>query len=267
MSVRSVAMILPASRLFLGSALLASTLMLSGCQNKSAGLTSDPIATSSTSALGGGPSFKRTEQLAKIWNENPADMKAGIAYSESLGALGQNETQMSVLKTIADRNGSSAEVQATLGKKVLSMGEAPLAAELLQRAVALAPQDWKALSALGTANDQLTRHTEARQNYQAALAIKPGELSVMNNLAMSYALQGKLPEAEQTLRQALAQPGSAAMPRIKQNLALVVGLQGRLDESQKIASEDLPPDQVQANRAYLQDMLSKPNTWAQLQNG
>ena len=83
---------------------------------------------------------------------------------------------------------------------------------------------------------------------------------------MSYALQGKLPEAEKMLRSALNQPGSAAMPQIRQNLSLVVGLQGRLDEAKQIASADLPPDQVEANMQYLQQMLSKPNTWAQLQN-
>ena len=52
--------------------------------------------------------------------------------------------------------------------------------------------------------------------------------------------------------------------RVRQNLALAVGLQGRFDEASRIASEDLPPDQAQANVAYLRAMLSQPNTWKQL---
>jgi Flp pilus assembly protein TadD len=51
---------------------------------------------------------------------------------------------------------------------------------------------------------------------------------------------------------------------VRQNLALVVGLQGRFDEARQIASADLPPDQVEANMAYLQKMLAQPNTWQQL---
>jgi Flp pilus assembly protein TadD len=86
-------------------------------------------------------------------------------------------------------------------------------------------------------------------------------------MAMSYALQGKLPEAERLLREALAAPGGKEMQRIRQNLALVVGLQGRFEESQKIASEDLPPQEVEANLAYLKQMLSRPNTWQELQDG
>ncbi len=44
-----------------------------------------------------------------------------------------------------------------------------------------------------------------RRAYQAALTAKPGDVSVLNNLGMSYALEGNLSEAEQTLRQAAAQ--------------------------------------------------------------
>jgi Flp pilus assembly protein TadD len=60
-------------------------------------------------------------------------------------------------------------------------------------------------------------------------------------------------------------PAGKTEPRIRQNLALVVGLQGRFDEARQIASQDLPADQVEANMAYLQKMLSQPNTWQQLQ--
>ena len=61
-------------------------------------------------------------------------------------------------------------------------------------------------------------------------------------------------------------PAGKSEPRIRQNLALVVGLQGRFEEARQIASEDLPPDEVEANMAYLQKMLSQPNTWQQLQD-
>lgn len=246
--------------------LVVCGLALSACQNRSASLDADTMTTASTSSTNT-PSFKRTELLAKQWEANPSDVKSALAYSESLAALGQTETQVGVLKTVADRNSNNAEIQSAMGKKLLTLGQPQIAIDLLGRSASLNPGSWQAKSVYGAALDQATRHAEAREQYQAALALKPGELAVINNLAMSYALQGKLPEAERTLREAMALPGSAALPRIRQNLALIVGLQGRLDESDKIASQDLPPDQVAANRAYLQDMLSKPNTWAQLQDG
>ena len=245
--------------------LLGTAMSLAACQNKGAGLDSDPMSTGST-AKPGEPSFKRTEQLAKAFHDNPADTEAGLAFANGLGQLGQNDTQIDVLHQVANQNPKNAAIQAQVGKKLLAAGEAQLAAEMLQRAVALNPQDWQSMSALGTALDQQRRHAEARDQYQAALALKPGEVSILNNMGMSFALQGKLPDAEKILRQAMASPGAEAMPRVRQNLALVVGLQGRFDESKQIASQDLPPDQVQANLDFLQKMLAKPNTWAQLQN-
>jgi Flp pilus assembly protein TadD len=244
--------------------LLALSLSISACQKPGAGLE-DPMATGSTSKPDG-PSFKRTEQLAKAFKANPGDSKAGLAFATGLGELGQNDTQIDVLRQVANQNPKDAEIQAQVGKKLLGLGEAQLATEMLQRAVALNPQDWQSLSALGTSLDQQRRHPDARASYQAALALKPGELSIINNMAMSFALQGKLPEAEKLMREAMASPGAAAMPRMRQNLALIVGLQGRFDEAKQIASQDLPPDQVQANMDFLQKMLAKPNTWAQLQD-
>jgi Flp pilus assembly protein TadD len=138
---------------------------------------------------------------------------------------------------------------------------------VLEAVVASGEGDWRTFSALGSAYDQQGQYAKARESYQKALAMEPNQISVLNNLGMSYALEGNLKQAETTMRSAMALPAGEKNPRIRQNLALVVGLQGRFEESRKIASEDLPPDQVEANMAYLQKMLSQPNTWQQLSNG
>lgn len=249
--------------------LLLGTVMLAGCQKKTASLDADPLATASTSTATAtaGPSFKKTEALGKQWEANPGNIETGLRYADSLGELGQRDVQIGVLKAIAERNPSDGNAQAVIGKKLLAMGEGASAEGILSRAVQLNAGGWQTHSALGTALDQQARHAEARQHYEQALAMRPGELSVMNNMAMSFALQGKLPEAEKILREALNAPGGKTMPRIRQNLALVVGLQGRFEESQRIASEDLPPKEVEANLAYLRQMLSRPNTWDQLKDG
>jgi Flp pilus assembly protein TadD len=247
-----------------GAILLVAACALAACQNKTASLDADPLATASTSPSGG-VSFKKTEAMAKQWNANPGDLKLGLAYAASLGQLGQRPGQVGVLSTLSERNPANSETQFIVGKELLKISEANAASTVLERAAQLNPADWQIFSAWGTALDQQARHVEAREKYQQALTLRPGELSVLNNMAMSYALQGKLPEAEKLLREALAAPDAKSLPRIRQNLALIIGLQGRFEESQKIASEDLPPNEVEANLAYLKQMLSRPNTWQELQ--
>jgi Flp pilus assembly protein TadD len=81
---------------------------------------------------------------------------------------------------------------------------------------------------------------------------------------MSYVLEGDLRTAETYMRSASEQSGADS--RVRQNLALVVGLQGRFDEAEKIASQELAPDQAQANVAYLRAMLAQQNAWNQLKD-
>jgi Flp pilus assembly protein TadD len=246
---------------------LVSALALGACQSKTAKLDDDPMATGSTSKLAGTAatgSFTRTEELSRKWAADKANVSLGLEYAANLEKIGQTDEQISVLKSIAASHPEDGALQAKIGKMLLTSGRAGEAIEMLERAASAPGADWKTLSALGSAYDQQGQYTQAREKYKAALALQPEELSVENNLAMSFALEGKLTEAEKILRAAVEQPGVAAQPRIRQNLALVVGLQGRFDEARKIASEDLPPDQVDANLTYLQQMLAQPNTWQQL---
>ncbi|MGQ0486069.1 MAG: tetratricopeptide repeat protein [Hyphomicrobiales bacterium] len=246
----------------LASALVvAAAFATAACQSKTAGLDSlDSMSTASTAK----PSFSATAARGKKWEADPANIEAGIAYANGLEALGQTDQQMSVLKTLAGRHPEDPKLQSLYGKKLLAAGRAAESIAAFESAVASGNADWRPLSALGSAYDQQGRYAEARTQYGKALQLQPEEISVLNNMGMSYALEGDLKQAETTLRRAAMLPKAAAEPRIRQNLALVVGLQGRFDEARKIASEDLPPDQVEANMDYLQKMLSQPNTWQQL---
>jgi Flp pilus assembly protein TadD len=246
-------------------AMLAASIILAACQKPSANLDADPMSTSST-ATGtvGAPSFKRTEELAKQWNKDQSNVEVGLAYADSLDQLGQPDAKLQVLRTLVVKHPGNGDVQTKLGKQFLISGQTADAVEALEKAAAAPGATAQTYSALGSAYDQEGRFDLARKNYNIALQMAPGDVSITNNLAMSFALSGKLPEAEKLLRDALASPGSKNVPRVRQNLALVVGLRGNFDEARQIASEDLPPEQVEANLAYLQQMLSQPNTWQQI---
>jgi Flp pilus assembly protein TadD len=247
---------------------LAASLLLAGCQARHASLSgTDAITTGSTTQSSDtGLSFKRTEALSKKWDASKGDAATGFAYADDLSRMGQRESQVTVLTQIAAANQTNSNVLSATGKRLLAAGAFSEAATVLEKAAAVNPQDWQALSALGSTYDQMSRHTEAREKYQQALAIKPDAIATRNNLAMSYALQGELPQAEKMLRELMNSGGEQAS-RVRQNLALVVGLQGRFEEAKKIASADLPPDEVEANLSYLEQMLAQPDTWKQLQDG
>ena len=251
-------------RITLPLLLVVSAFAISACQSKTASLESlEGLNTASTAPA----SFKKTAELGERWQHDQKNLELGLAYADGLEKLGQTDQQLQVLATLAEQNPGNANIRVVYGKKLLGSGRSEQAIPVLKAAADSGTGDWRILSALGSAYDQQGLYQKARAEYRKALANDAGNLSVLNNMGMSLALEGNLKEAEVTLRQADALPRSKSEPRIRQNLALVVGLQGRFDEASKLASEDLPQDQVEANMAYLQKMLSQPNTWQQISDG
>ena len=243
---------------------LASATALAGCQQNGASLDkSGNLNTASTAPV----SMEATAELGRKWQAAPSDINKGMAYAHALEKIGQGKQHLEVYRRLAEAHPENAKLSGIFGKKLINAGQTGEAIPILERVAALPDADWRIHSALGSAYDQQGLYQKARAEYRKALANDAGNLSVLNNMGMSLALEGNLKEAEVTLRQADALPRSKSEPRIRQNLALVVGLQGRFDEASKLASEDLPQDQVEANMAYLQKMLSQPNTWQQISDG
>lgn len=131
----------------------------------------------------------------------------------------------------------------------IGKGQGFYAIEPAKKAQAMAPRDWRPVALLAVAMEQTGRESEALAYHQQALTLAPNEPGAISNLAMYYAARGELPKAEQMLRVAAA--SSRADARVRQNLALVVGLQGRMAEAEQLARQDLPPDQVTNNLAWL----------------
>ena len=243
---------------------LASAAALAGCQQTSASLDpSGNLATASTAPA----SYEATADLGRKWEAEPGNLGKGLAYANALEAIGQTNKQLDVYRQLIAANPANTKLLGVYGHKLIAAGRGGEAVAPLEQAAMALDADWRIHSALGSAYDQQALYAKARAEYQKALGMDPQNLSVLNNMGMSFALEGNLKEAEATLRRADNLPQSKSEPRIRQNLALVVGLQGRFDEASKLASENLPPDQVEANTAYLKKMLSQPNTWQQLSDG
>jgi Flp pilus assembly protein TadD len=238
-----------------------SAVALAGCQQKSAKVdTGDQLTTASTGPV----SYQAAADLGKAWQSDPDDISKGLAYANALESISQTGKQIDVYRQLVASHPGDIKLAALYGKKLVATGHSKEAAEVLERAAAAPDADWRIRSALGSAYDQQGLYARAREQYELVLAADSENLSVLNNLGMSYALEGNLKEAETILRRADAMSKSRSEPRIRQNLALVVGLQGRFEEASTIASHDLPREQVEANMAYLQKMLSQPNTWQQI---
>ena len=157
-------------------------------------------------------------------------------------------------------NQNDGEIAAELGRLALDMGRLDIAQQTLKVAETQGVKDWKTLSAQGTLRAKQGQHAEAQQYYLAALREQPDAVSVINNLALSYALDGKPKKSEELLRKAVA--SGHEDKRVRQNLALVLGLQGKFDEARQVASADMTEQEAKSNTTYLRNMLSSQAQFA-----
>jgi Flp pilus assembly protein TadD len=244
------------------SLLVAVALSVGACQSSSSSSRLGDSAIGESSIAQG--SIKDTARAGQEWEADPGNIERGLAYAANLQAMGQVDDMIKVLDEVARRNPDDAKFQAYYGKQLTHHGRAEAGERVLRRLVDSGNADWRVHSALGSALDQQGRFSQARGQYDIALKAGAKKLTVLNNIGMSYMLEGNVEAAEDTFRQATALPGGDVEPRLRQNLALAVGLQGRFEEARDIASRDLPPDTVDANMAYLRTMLSQPDTWQKL---
>ena len=199
-------------------------------------------------------------QWSAAYNKNPQDPKLVLGYAAALKNIGSRDKALEILTAGYHANQNNGEIAAELGRLALDMGRLDIAQQTLKVAEIQGVKDWKTLSAQGTLRAKQGRHAEAQQYYLAALEVQPDAVSVINNLALSYALDGKPNKSEELLRKAVA--SGTDDKRVRQNLALVLGLQGKFDEARKVASLDMSDQDAKSNMTYLRNMMSNPTQFA-----
>lgn len=131
----------------------------------------------------------------------PETLNGEIQRAKDLREKGQFADASKALRQLMLVAGTDPRVASEYGKVLTQQGYARDAVNILTKAVQLNGTDWTLYSALGVAYDQLDEHANARKSYDHALAMRPGEPSVVNNYAVSRMLTGDYDGAVQMLSQ------------------------------------------------------------------
>jgi Flp pilus assembly protein TadD len=159
--------------------------------------------------------------LAATHAQKPTDATAALAYARALRQGGQKADALAVLDKAAGK-APARDIQRERGMLALDLGQASRAETLLKAAQDPKSPDWRVHSALGAALAATGKQQEAQLQFARALTLSPDNPAVLNNLALSYALDGKRDEAEKLLKR--AQRSDEKSTHVRQNLALVASL-------------------------------------------
>ncbi len=209
------------------------------------------------------PQLQRyADDLGHRYDDDPNNKQVALAYARALRALTRYAQAVAVTQKLAAKYPKDMEVIGAYGKALADAGRLREAAAVLPEAHTPEQPNWSILSAQGSVADELGDHDKAQAYYQAALKIAPNQPEVLSNLGLSYALSKQLPQAESSLRQAVAQPG--ADMRVRQNLALVLALEGKFDAAQTVSQRDLSPIDAAEDVAAIRQMIAQANPWSEI---
>jgi Flp pilus assembly protein TadD len=155
----------------------------------------------------------------------PSDLESALRLAQRQRKQGDLDGATKTLSQLTIFAPDDARILGEYGKTLLNKGRTGDAIAFLERAIELQPSDWSFFSAMGVAYAQNNDPQAARRAFARALALKPGEPSVLNNAALARLQAGDLAGAEQLLLQAAQSP--MPNPRIEKNLALVQELKSK----------------------------------------
>jgi len=122
------------------------------------------------------------------------------------------------------------------GQTALKAEDYPAAQMLLEKAVALRPDDAESHYLLGRAYGQDKKYQFAAQQFRETLKLSPGHTQALIDLGTIEETMGRLDEAEARYRQALR---AGPNPRAQRGLASLLTKQGRREDAVKALREAL----------------------------
>lgn len=206
--------------------------------------------------------YERLDPLARsvVWQRerdlNPADPVAGVKVAEALRQLGQYDQAAQAAEQVLLVQPNNAEAMLEVGRAHIARGQAFYGIAALEKARAIDPRDWRPLSLLGVAYNQVRRKDDARAAWAEGLRLSPDNADILTNAAIALMADGNVAGAEPLLRRAVAQPNATL--KMRQNLALVIGLQGNMAEAETMLRRDLPPEQADQNLNWLRSRQTTP---------
>ncbi len=151
----------------------------------------------------------------------PSDVNTEVAKAQALRRAGKLTEAASALAQLMLVAPDDARVVGEYGKVMAQEHRGEDALAFLTRAVELQPNDWTLYSALGVAYDENNNPKAAAGAYQRALALKPGDATVLNNYAMSKMLAGDMTGAQMLF----AQTQGTSDPRVANNAAMLAEIE------------------------------------------
>lgn len=198
------------------------------------------------------------KQLA---DKNPSKREYALGLAESLRHAGDDQGAVRVLSDFLVANPGDPSALELRGMCQMNLGNLGDAQRDLEEVTKADNTRWRTLNALGILSTIKNELPQAVEYYDQALMSNPGNISAQNNKGLALAMQGKLNDAIETMTTA-RQRMRADSPDVRQvdmNLALIYAIAGKLDDAEATASRHLTKAALYNNMGVFSDLARNPS--------
>ncbi|PHS78796.1 MAG: hypothetical protein COB59_05170 [Rhodospirillaceae bacterium] len=186
----------------------------------------------------------------RLYEKRPNDSIVLASFIRTMRYSGKSREIVAYVEANTQHLLKNPSVKFEYGKALITAGKKAKALSVLQDVSTKIRDNWDVFSAMGIAYDALGNFPKAVQMYTQALQLSPGNVVVLNNMAMSEAMNGQLAAAILTLEKAANLDRNNS--HVRQNLALLYAVRGDVNKAKALASMDLSSGDLETNLTFYQ---------------
>ncbi len=224
------------------------------------GGVNDTLKAQAEQAAVGGDYNRAAQNYKQLVDREPQNKDYTLAFADSLRRAGNYQAAVTLLNPYIDANPSDAVALETRGLSLMSLGSIVEAGKDFEQALAIDPTRWRTLNAVGVLFTMKNKIKEAIAYFDESLVHNPDNASALNNRGLALAMEGRYEEAVQSFQRTKynLRIGSPDMKQVDMNLALVYAISGRLDDAERVASQYLGKAALYNNMAVYAQLSKNP---------
>ncbi|PCI32766.1 MAG: hypothetical protein COB54_06625 [Alphaproteobacteria bacterium] len=180
-------------------------------------------------------------------NENPQHIPSRLGLAKTYQALGATDAAINFYEQVLRLDPNNMDAKMGSGQMLITKNRPADAIPYLTGLSGQDPKNYRIFNMLGLAHDLMGQQEEAQMNYGRGLTLAADNISVLNNLALSFAFEEQYAPAIKLLSKAINL--DYTVTKAQHNLVLVYVLSGEEDAAREIGDSIMTREEMETNIA------------------
>jgi Flp pilus assembly protein TadD len=203
------------------------------------------------------------QNYKQLWDKEPENKEYTMALITDLRRSGDNDNALKIIDEVLKKDPNNAAALEAKGLSLMNAAEFTDAGKVFGDVMKIDGKRWRTLNGIGILFAMKSMDSEAESYYQASLEQSTDNPNVLNNLALTQAMEHQYDRSIETFERAKHHlpAGHPDIKHIDMNEALVYAIAGKLDEAEHVASTHLSKEALYNNMGFY-SYLAKNNELA-----